>query len=79
MIPLIGLFHNDFVVQLFVVDEEDTVEQVAGKLAQHAVGLRVREENRKMEVVLDGKPLPAGKKVKEVGITPMDYVWVRYA
>ena len=79
MIPLAGLFDNDFVAQLFVVDEEDTMEQVAEKLSQHAVGLRVKKQNREMEVVFKGLALPSEKKVKEVGLTVMDYVWVRYA
>lgn len=79
MIPLSGLFEGDFVAQLFVVEQEDTLNQLAEKLAVHAVGLRVKKEDRPYEVVLNGEVLPGEAKVKEVGLTPMDYVLVRYA
>lgn len=79
MIPLAGLFDGDFVTQLFVVEQEDTLNQLAEKLSVHAVGLRVEREDRPYEVVINGEVLSGDKKVKEVGLTPMDYVLVRYA
>lgn len=79
MIPLAAVFENDFVAQLVVVDEEDTMEIVAQKIAHHAVGLRVKSEDRPMEVLVDGRVIPRDKTVKEAGINAMDLVVARYA
>jgi toluene monooxygenase system protein B len=80
MIPLVGLFEGDFVALFVAVEEEDTVTKLAEKIAEHAVGLRVKQEpDRSFEVVYDGEVLPNVKKVKEIGISPMDIVLVRYA
>lgn len=78
MVPLVGVFEGDFVAQLFVVDETDKMPQVAEKLAQHAVGLRVAPENQGLEVIKEGKPIPSGLTVVEAGIAPMDVVTVRF-
>ncbi|CAB3393603.1 toluene-4-monooxygenase system B family protein [Kyrpidia spormannii] len=78
MIPVAAVFENDFVAQLVVVDEEDTMEVVAQKIAHHAVGLRVKPEDRRMEILVDGRVIPQEKTVKEAGITPMDLVVARY-
>lgn len=79
MIPLSGFFEGDFVAQLFVVEQKDTLNQLAEKLAVHAVGLRVKKEDRPYEVVIGGEVFPGEVTVEEVGLTPMDHVLVRYA
>ncbi len=78
MVPLCGVFEADFVAQLFVVEETDTMPEVAGKLAHHAVGLRVEPENLAMAVYKDGKMIPAEMTVAEAGMQPMDVVTVGY-
>lgn len=79
MIPLAGIFDGDFVVQLLAVDEKDTVEQLAEKMAEHAVGLRIKQQDKPLEVLFQGERLANNEKIEDVGLTPMDYVLVRYA
>lgn len=79
MIPLTGIFDGDFVVQLLAVDEKDTIEQLAEKMAEHAVGLRIKKLDKPLEVLFQGERLANYAKIEEVGLTPMDYVIVRYA
>ncbi|AEJ38834.1 toluene-4-monooxygenase system protein B [Sulfobacillus acidophilus TPY] len=78
MVPLVGVFEGDFVAQLFVVEIGDPMSAVAEKLAVHAVNLRVMPEDRPLEVVKDGQPLPDSMTVREAGLQPMDVVRVRY-
>jgi toluene monooxygenase system protein B len=78
VIPLVGVFEGDFVAQLFVVEEEDTMAQVGAKMAHHAVGLRVKPQEAPYEVVFNGSALPETLTVREAGIGPMDVVTVRY-
>lgn len=79
MIPLSGLFDGDFVVQLLAVDEKDTIEQLAEKMAELAVGLRIKKQDKPFEVLFQGERLANNAKIEDVGLTPMDYVLVRYA
>lgn len=79
MIPLSGLFEGDFVAQLFVVGKEDTLNQLAEKLAYHSVDRRVAKQDRPFEVLIKGEVFPGDVKVNEVGLTPMDHLVVRYA
>lgn len=79
ILPLVGLFDGDFVLQLFVVEDTDSMDQVAQKLAEHAVNRRVAPCDASMRVVHNGKTLDANTTVSEAGIGPMDYVEVVWA
>jgi toluene monooxygenase system protein B len=79
LIPLTAAFRGDFVVQLIPVEDTDTMEEVAEKVAAHAVDLRVAPKRMPMEVVFKEKILSPEDTVKGVGIGPMDFVEVRYA
>jgi toluene monooxygenase system protein B len=78
LLPLSGAFRGDFVVQLIPVDDEDTIAVLADKVAAHSVGLRVAPQDVPMEVLHNGKVVPADETVSGAGIGPMDYVEVRY-
>jgi hypothetical protein len=41
MFPIYGVFQGDFVPHLVAVDTDDTMAQVAEKIAVHSVGRRV--------------------------------------
>jgi toluene monooxygenase system protein B len=78
LLPLTAAFRGDFVVQLVPVDSEDTIGEVAGKVAAHSVGLRVAPEDAPMEVLFNGEVVPSDASLADAGIGPMDYVEVRY-
>lgn len=79
LVPLTAAFRGDFVVQLVPVEDTDTMEVVAQKVAVHAVDLRVAPRNAPMQVVFNEKILQPGETVGSAGIGPMDFVEVRYA
>ncbi|MBX6762989.1 MAG: toluene-4-monooxygenase system B family protein [Rubrobacteraceae bacterium] len=79
MVPLTAAFRGDFVVQLVPVEDTDTIDQVAEKVAAHAVGLRVAPKDAPMEVIFKEEVLPSENTVADAGIGPMDFVEVRYA
>jgi toluene monooxygenase system protein B len=78
-IPLTAAHREDFVILLVLVDTEDSMEEVAAKVAAHTVGIRVPAKPAPLQVFWQGKPLPPTAKVAEVGIQPMDFVEVAYA
>jgi toluene monooxygenase system protein B len=78
MIPLQTAFRGDFVVQLVPVDDADDMATVAGKIAHHAVNLRVAQRSLPMAVWFNGEQLPPGMKFSESGIGVMDYVEAGY-
>ena len=43
-IPIYGRFVGDFTAHLVAVDTEDTIDEVAVKIARHVVGRRLRRE-----------------------------------
>lgn len=79
MVPLTAAFRGDFVVQLVPVEDTDTMEQVAEKVAAHAVEMRVAPKESSMEVVFNGEALSSEVTMTDAGIGPMDFVEVRYA
>ena len=79
LIPLTAAFRQDFVVQLIPVEDTDTMEVVAQKVAAHAVDLRVAPKEVPMLVIFEGKSLPPEDTVASAGIGPMDFIEVRYA
>lgn len=79
LVPLTAAFRGDFVVQLVPVEDTDTMEVVAQKVAAHAVDLRVASKKAPMLVVFKGKSLPPEDTVVSAGIGPMDFIEVRYS
>ena len=59
LFPIIGRFEGDFVPHLVAVDTDDTIDQVAEKVAIHTVGRRLPEPSRAKgyDVLLHGKAL----------------------
>jgi toluene monooxygenase system protein B len=79
LFPLQAVFEGDFVVLLVPVDDEDSIATVAGKVAHHAVGHRVADLDRPMQVRHAGAVLPDDATVLTAGVGPMDVVQVEYA
>lgn len=82
--PITGRFVGDFVPHLIAVDTDDTIDQVAKKVAAQSVGHRVpRPASRPgYEVLLDDEVLPGsvtfGAVLAEHGCQPLQWFDVRF-
>jgi len=77
-VPINAMFENDFVTQLAVVLDTDTMDEVAAKVAHHVVGRRQPDRGLPMVVKFNGKVVPAGTTVAEAGIAPLQNVYVEW-
>lgn len=77
-VPINAMFDGDFVTQLVMVEDTDTMLQVAEKVAHHVVGRRVAARNAPMHVRYDGLRVSEGKTVLEAGIGYLHNVYVGY-
>ncbi|GAA2207601.1 hypothetical protein GCM10009850_030590 [Nonomuraea monospora] len=77
-LPLSASFHGDIAVLLVLVDDHDTAEVVGQKIAVHVAGRRVAAAPGPVRVRHEGRVLPAGQRVGEAGVSPMDYVEAFY-
>ena len=75
-VPINAKFDDDFVTQLVVVLDTDTMREVAAKVAQHVVGKRQPSRDVGMVVRYQGRSLSPDLTVAEAGITPMQNVYV---
>ena len=75
-VPINAKFDDDFVTQLVVVLDTDTMREVAAKVAQHVVGKRQPVRDTGMVVRYEGRSLPPDITVAEVDITPLQNVYV---
>jgi len=68
LFPIIGRFQGDFVPHLVAVDTDDTMDQVAEKVATHSVGRRVPVAKGKTayEVFLLGKLMPGKSTLAKI-------------
>ena len=78
-VPVNAMFENDFVTQLVVVLDTDTVDEAARKVAAQVVGRRVPPRDAGFEVRLDGRVLPGDVTVAGSGISALDIVTVGWA
>ena len=75
-VPINAKFDDDFVTQLVVVLDTDTMREVATKVAQHVVGKRLPKRDADMVVRYLGRDLPPDITVAQAGITPLQNVYV---
>jgi toluene monooxygenase system protein A len=78
-LPVNAMFGNDFVTQLVVVLDTDTVDQAARKVAAQVVGRRVPPQDAGLVVHHDGRVVPGDVTVAESGISALDIVNVGWA
>jgi toluene monooxygenase system protein B len=79
LLPINAVFIGDIVTQLVFVFDTDTIAEVAGKVAEHSVGIRVARRDAPMVVYFNGEPLPMSETVAALGIQPLQCLTVRYA
>jgi hypothetical protein len=79
LIPVYGRFVGDFTAHLVAVDTEDTMDEVASKIALHAVGLRLPEQPRaSLEVLAGGRALAPSSRLKDISPRPLQWLDVRW-
>ena len=77
-VPLQAVFRRDFVTLLVLVDEEDTMEVVAQKVAHHVIQRRLPPQDAPMRVQYNNRILAPEQTVSQSGILPMSFVEVFY-
>jgi len=84
MFPITGRFVGDFVPHLVAVDTDDTMDQVAEKVATHSVGRRVPKpaDPTGYDVLLKGTVVRPGLTLAELmeghEILPLQWFDVRF-
>jgi hypothetical protein len=84
LFPITGRFVGDFVPHLVAVDTDDTMDQVAEKVAVHSVGRRVARpaDFRGYEVLFNGELLAPGDTLGSVmaehEVLPLQWFDVRF-
>jgi toluene monooxygenase system protein B len=77
-VPLYAVFRSDFVMLLVLVDDEDTMEVVAQKVAYHVIRRRLPPRDAPMRVQYNRRVLQPDQTVSQAGILPMSFVEVFY-
>jgi len=77
-VPLQATFRRDFVMLLVLVDDEDTMEVVAQKVAHHVIQRRLPPQDAPMRVQYNNRILAPEQTVSQAGILPMSFVEVFY-
>ena len=78
-VPINAFFQDDFVTQLVIVLDTDTIDEAALKVAAQVVGRRVAPRDAGLVVRFDGKVVPGDVTVTDAGIGPLDIVSVGWA
>jgi hypothetical protein len=80
LLPIYGRFVGDFTAHLVAVDTDDTIDQVAAKIAAHAVGRRLpqRPGAKGFEVLVDGRTLAPASRLKDLAPRPLQWLDVRW-
>jgi len=77
-VPLYAVFRSDFVTLLVLVDDEDTMEVVAQKVAYHVIRRRLPPRDAPIRVQYNHRVLQPDQTVSQAGILPMSFVEVFY-
>jgi toluene monooxygenase system protein B len=75
-VPINAKFGDDFVTQLVLVLDTDTMREVAAKVAHHVVGKRLPNRDADMVVRYQGRTLSPDITVAVAGIAPLQNVYV---
>jgi toluene monooxygenase system protein B len=78
LLPLQAAFRGDFVALLVPVDDQDTMDVVAQKVAYHVINRRLPPQDAPMRVKYNDQVLPPDQTVVQAGMPPMSFVQVFY-
>jgi len=79
LVPVNAIFADDIAEILVAITTADTIAEVAGKVAHHSEGKRVRARDAEKVVYHNDRILAPDQTVAEAGIAPFDHVRVDYA
>ena len=79
LVPVNAIFSDDFVEILVAITTADTIAEVAGKVAHHVEGRRVRAREAEKVVYHNDRVLSPELTVAKAGIAPFDHIRVDYA
>jgi toluene monooxygenase system protein B len=77
-VPLQAAFRGDFVALLVPVDDQDTMDVVAQKVAYHVIHRRLPPQEAPLRVQYNEQVLPPAQTVAQAGMPPMSFVQVFY-
>lgn len=77
-VPLHAVFRGDFSLLLVCVDDQDTIEVVAQRVAHHVIHRRLQPQDAAMRVQCNHRVLQPDQTVSQAGIVPMSFVEVFY-
>ena len=77
-VPLHAVFRGDFGLLLVSVDDQDTMEVVARKVACHVIRRRLPPQDAAIRVQYNHRVLEPDQTVSQAGILPMSFVEVFY-
>ena len=77
-VPLQAAFRGDFATLLVLVDDEDTMEVVAQKVAYHVIGRRLPPQDAPLRVQHNGLVLLPDQTVAQAVMSSMNFVEVFY-
>ena len=78
VVPLQAVFRGDFLTLLVLVDDKDTMEVVARKIAYHVINRRLPPQDAPIRVQYNHRALPPDQTVAQAGILPLSFVEVYY-
>ena len=78
LLPLQAAFRGDFVALLVPVDDQDTMDVVAQKVAYLVINRRLPPQDAPMRVKYNDQVLPHDQTVAQAGMPPMSFVQVFY-
>lgn len=76
--PIVSLCRGDFLYNLVLVEDTDTIAEAAAKCAEHSVGRRVAPREDTLQVEHGGRVLDRAVTVGSCGIVPMSELIVSY-
>lgn len=79
LFPITAYYQGDFIPHLVAVDTEDTMDQVAAKVAVHTVGRRLPAPagDPGYDVLLDGRRIEPSRTLGALGLYPLQWLDVR--
>jgi toluene monooxygenase system protein B len=77
-VPLHAVFRGDFIALLVPVDDRDTMDVVAQKVAYHVIHRRLPPQDAPMRVQYNDRVLPPDQTVAQADFRPMSFVEVFY-
>ena len=78
LLPLQAAFRGDFVALFVSVDDQDTMDVVAQKVAYHVINRRLPPQEAPLRVQYNDRVLPPDQTVAHAGMSPLSFVQVFY-